>query len=306
MFDLDHILSANPIESVVGRHIDLIQRGGHMKGLCCFHAEKTASLVVNVRNQRFKCMGCGAPNRPDGAWGNSIDFIQVYNGVGFIDACEILGGTKEAPGPKGRNQRTKKVIKSVYAGIEPLPVVPDHAELISVGKRTPEIWNPTRDEGGTWATSKYKPSMVFEYRNAESRLMGYVLRIDTDSGKVTPTVLWCKRSGTEDKEGWCHYTFKVPMPLYGLDELARNPDASVMIVEGEKVADAAHRTMSQYCVVTWPGGTQVPGKVDWSVLAGRNVVIWPDADEQGVKAAGEIADILVELGANVRVVEVMG
>lgn len=37
-------------------------------------------------------------------------------------------------------------------------------------------------------------------------------------------------------------------------------------------------------VLCWPGGSNGIGKVDWSPLKGRDVTLWPDADDAGVKA----------------------
>ncbi|MCR4288453.1 MAG: DUF6371 domain-containing protein, partial [Deltaproteobacteria bacterium] len=144
--------------------------------------------------------------------------------------------------------------------------------------------------------------MVFEYRNGEGHLTGYVLRIDFDDKKITPALMWCKWG---DTEGWCHMTFPEPRPLYGLHKLALNPDAPVLVVEGEKTADAAHVLLPSYCVVTWAGGAQAVNKADWGPLARRSVLLWPDADTQGVEAMNEVAGILHERGCKIKVIEAM-
>ena len=84
---------------------------------------------------------------------------------------------------------------------------------------------------------------------------------------------------------WRWMSFPKPRPLYGLDKLAENPNALVMLVEGEKAADAAQELfianglpMQDLVVVTWPGGGKAVKHVDWSPLAGRAVALWPDAD----------------------------
>jgi hypothetical protein len=92
------------------------------------------------------------------------------------------------------------------------------------------------------------------------------------------------------------------LPLYGLDTLG---DArQVIVVEGEKCRDALAGETGR-TVLSWAGGTQGVKHTDWSPLAGRNVVIWPDADAPGLGTANEIAAILVDLGATVRVIDVM-
>ena len=92
------------------------------------------------------------------------------------------------------------------------------------------------------------------------------------------------------------------LPLYGLETLG---DArQVIVVEGEKCRDAL-ATVTGRAVVSWAGGTQGVKHTDWSPLVGRNVVIWPDADGPGLGTADEIAQILIDLGATVRVMDVM-
>ena len=71
----------------------------------------------------------------------------------------------------------------------------------------------------------------------------------------------------------------------------------VLIVEGEKAADAAADRLPGFVAMTWPGGAKAVSKADWSPLAGRRVVVWPDADEPGVKAAADVAKACRAAGA---------
>jgi DNA primase len=45
-------------------------------------------------------------------------------------------------------------------------------------------------------------------------------------------------------------------------------------------------------VLTWSGGANAVAKADFSPLQGRNVIIWPDNDEPGFKAALALAELL--------------
>jgi len=74
-----------------------------------------------------------------------------------------------------------------------------------------------------------------------------------------------------------------------LDRLAKRPDASVAICEGEKSADAAARVFPNSVCITSPGGSLAASKADWSPLGGRRVLVWPDADEPGAKYAATVA-----------------
>lgn len=71
----------------------------------------------------------------------------------------------------------------------------------------------------------------------------------------------------------------------------------VIVTEGEKAADAAGRLLPDHVVVTSPNGSKSAAKADWSVLVGRRVVIWPDADAPGAAYAEAVARLVREAGA---------
>ena len=135
---------------------------------------------------------------------------------------------------------------------------------------------------------------------------------NSSGGKEVLPLTWGKNTQT-GKEEWRWMGFKEPRYLYGLDRLAAKPDATVLITEGEKCADAAAEQLPELACLTWPGGSKAVSKIDWSPLAGRKVIIWPDCDAQkdksgvllpetdqpGIKAATQIADKLAVLGCRV-------
>ncbi|MBL4679481.1 MAG: hypothetical protein JKY88_02010, partial [Pseudomonadales bacterium] len=136
---------------------------------------------------------------------------------------------------------------------------------------------------------------------------------------------------------------KVGRPLYGLEQFSRRstpsrrstssqsltpshsmapgqglvggqglvPDQStaapILIVEGEKTADAAKEIFKDHIVLTWPGGSGGVSKANWSPvidyikqakeLDPKNVptiTIWPDHDQAGLKAAERVALVLCQ------------
>lgn len=140
-----------------------------------------------------------------------------------------------------------------------------------------------------------RASARWAYRDTTGAILGYVVRFDTAEGKqVLPVTCW--RDGATLKWRW--KGFDDPRPLYGLDQLARAPTAPVLVVEGEKTADAARERFPGFAVVTWPGGSNATAKVDWSPLAGREVIIFPDADAAGRKAGDDVARRASAAGAD--------
>ena len=140
-----------------------------------------------------------------------------------------------------------------------------------------------------------KPSAFWDYQDSRGRLLGYVARLDRADGKAILPITWCR--GSNGTTAWRCKAFPAPRPLYGLPQLAERPDAPVLVVEGEKVVVAAAQLFDDRVAVTWPGGSGAVGKADWRRLKGRDIVIWPDADAPGKKAAREVADHALRAGA---------
>lgn len=144
-----------------------------------------------------------------------------------------------------------------------------------------------------------KPSGMWAYRAPDGAVMFYHLRFDpTGEGErkqFSPLSLWKNAHG---KLLWEYKAPPEPRPLFGLYELAKCPDDPVCIVEGEKAANAAADLMPGCVIVTWQGGAQVVEKADWKPLAGRDVLLWPDADEPGRKAMEKLAVLLQGVGVN--------
>lgn len=126
-------------------------------------------------------------------------------------------------------------------------------------------------------------TMLWRYHDADGALLFAVARWDKPNGRKDVRPYCC------GADGWRWKAPPDPRPLYGLDRLAARPDAPVLVVEGEKAADAAVALLPEHVAVTWQGGSDATGKADWSPLAGRSVTMWPDNDAAGRKAAAAVA-----------------
>lgn len=282
MSDIDNIRrSVNLADTARAFGVDLQADGHEFEGLCPFHSERTPSFTVfpgKDRVWRFHCFGCGAA-------GDVIDFVEKIKGVGTAEAILILNGDRQG----GCNVAPAQIqARDSYSGIIRLDPV---AELAPNKKLV--LYNPKREH-----TGNITPSMVFPYRRADGSVIGYVLRHDLPDGKKeTPMVQWARlENGTEC---WCRLPFDKPRPLYGLDRIG---SGQVFIVEGEKCADAFWKLRNK-AVVSWVGGTYGIKHTDWSPLAGRDVIIWPDFDEPGYQTAGNIADIIKVAAKQVRFID---
>jgi putative DNA primase/helicase len=166
------------------------------------------------------------------------------------------------------------------------------------------------------------PDAQWRYTDREGRLLGVVRRYRTsDGGKDIIPLVWA-HSQARGRHEWRPMHWTVPRPLYGLNRL--RDDLPILIVEGEKCADAGHEALgATFCVLSWPGGGKAVSKADWQPLAGRAVLIWPDCDaklypdthekagemrpeneQPGVQAAEAVAEQLIALGGRVRIVKI--
>lgn len=270
MIDVERIRASADLVEVVGRFVDLRKAGAEYQGRCPFHDERTPSFTVQPRKGFVHCFGCGAHH-------DVIGFLMRAANLSFLDACAQLGAGVEALRPARRQQQA--MAPRVMPGEAWVPVcpVPPSAPEIHAGKDV-RVWNPKR---GKWW--QMRPTRADAYIDATGRVLGYVLRVQFDDGaKVTPTVTWC--IGPAGEERWCAWPFPEPRPLCGLDALAAKAAAPVLVVEGEKCRAAGAGALGKYAVICWPGGSKGLKYVDWAPLAGRDLVLWPDADAAGWNA----------------------
>ena len=80
---IDELLARNPIEDVVGQHVNLRRSGSNLFGLCPFHGEKTASFSVAPDKGIYYCFGCHKG-------GGAINFIMELEGLSYPDAIRSL------------------------------------------------------------------------------------------------------------------------------------------------------------------------------------------------------------------------
>ena len=107
-----------------------------------------------------------------------------------------------------------------------------------------------------------------------------------------------------DGSQWLWKAPPAPRPLYNLDALQQRPNAPVLIVEGEKTADAAAKLFLSAIAITWPSGCKAFTKADWSPIKGRRCTLWPDADAVGRDAMAKLAIHLLKAGAaQVRIIQ---
>jgi len=89
------------------------------------------------------------------------------------------------------------------------------------------------------------------------------------------------------------------LPIYYTDKY---PDKPIIINEGEKALMASEK-LYKGDSATWHGGVNSWEKADWSPIFGREVWIFPDNDEAGMKCAEGIHKYLKKNGCTVSIIK---
>ena len=186
---------------------------------------------------------------------------------------------------------------------------PSRKAVSNNGKQDDDNWLPVTPIAQN-STQKPKshstlglPSKIWTYHNESGQPTFYVCRFEKKSGKELRPLTYCQNKCT-GRYKWQWKGLPALRPLYNLHKLAAQPDALVIVVEGEKAADAAEQLFPDSIVTTSPHGAQSARQTDWSPLKGRTVLIWPDNDEAGTKYCAEVQKLCLAVGASVSILNI--
>lgn len=176
-----------------------------------------------------------------------------------------------APTAKKKAKKPAKIFPSVEAALYALDSFPQVRELRRNG--------------------------VWDYHSPVGRVVACVVRFDDGNGKKEYRPL------REVDGGWSIGDPVGKWPLYRLPALAKA--STIFVLEGEKSADIAAKL--GVASTTTSHGADSPHKTDLGPVAGKDVVICPDADKAGETYAAKLAPLLHEVGAaSVKIVRLPG
>lgn len=249
--DVKSILDNTDIVEVIGRFVRLEKKGASYVGLCPFHDDNRPSMHVHPAKQIFKCFVC-----EEG--GDVIQFL-TSRGMSFREACNYLKDGTFIETQSKFHEQNKPTWKQI---------VPDRHPVSFQHYRLGE------------------PNQRWEYHNEDGVVIGYICRFDTEDGKEIMPYTYCT-DGT--RREWRWQGFSSPRSLYRLNLIHQYPDAKIVVVEGEKTADAVqqHYNPKNLIATTWIGGTSAVAYTDFSPINGRDIVLWPDHDTEAKYASGE-------------------
>lgn len=198
------------------------------------------------------------------------DLISLYAAINQIpqgDAAKELARQHDFPlnpRPNGKSYLPQPAPNRLESAPPAYPVPPENAPQPSM--LHPEFGSPSK----SWA-----------YRDGSGRVVFYVARYEPEEHRKS-FLPW-----SWDGTSWRARAIPEPRPLLNLPFPDGRP---ILIVEGEKTADAAREIAGRfYHVTTWSSGARAHNKTDFSPCHGRRVLLWPDADQPGTDAMEELA-----------------
>ncbi len=271
--DTESILAGVDMAQLVQSYgIELQKKGDDYVGLCAFHEESTPSMFVYQSDGdkgRIYCYGCLAQE-------DAAGFVMKKDNIDFKQAMEVL---------------KTKVIRHIEPSPEPKPA--------------PAKWVSEKPPIGSMPDMTTKigsPAVYWTYMDGDGATLGFIARYETEQGKTYRPWTYGRMSQNQPL-GWAQKTFSAPRPLYGLDRLTEKPAAQVIIVEGEKAADAGQELLPSMVVISWPGGASAEKTLDLAPLTGRKIILIPDADIPGQQSMQRLAKLLVPVASKVGVVD---
>lgn len=246
--------------------------------------KRAGSLKINLSKGTWADFATGDKG------GDLIDLVRYLDGGTDVEACNKLADLLRlnAEDSPSKPAPTKSPAPE-WKAIQPIP-----AEAMN---KCPA---KHRQHGA--------PSKVWIYRDTQGQPLMALYRFDLgpdEDGKpkkVFAPLTWCQNSNTQTTQ-WRWQGLPEPRPLLRLHELSLQAEATVVLCEGEKAADAAAELFPTYVATCWPNGSNAWHKADLSPLKHRKVVLWPDNDPSGTSCMDAVAKKLEAIGAeSVRVI----
>ena len=257
-----------PVERLLEKLLDAKQVGKHWKARCPAHDDHNPSLSITEGDDGRVLLHCHS--------GCPTQKIVAAMGLKMRD----LMPAHTSDSDKNPRHRPQSVFLSVSDSSESRKTYATPREAIAALERR-----------------HGKRSARWTYTDAHGDPVGVIVRWDTSTGKDIRPV-------SRMKSGWVIGGMPTPRLLYRLPDLTGANH--VYVVEGEKAADAMRSV--GLIATTSPHGSKSAAKADWSPLAGKDVVILPDADDAGQHYCDDVIACLSKLSPapTVKVVDLPG
>lgn len=326
---IENIRKENDIVDVVEEYVSLKRQGRNHVGLCPFHDEKTPSFTVSKDKQLFRCFGCGKG-------GSVFNFLMELESFNFIEAVHHLANKVNIALPD--TQRKERSISeegqtflSAYhlltkyyhymlKGTDDGQLAQDYLLERGITKDTIETfqlgYSPSNSEitleflqeKGFHRQSLVKAGLISTHDNehfADVFRGRVIFPIRNHLGKP---VAFGGRSYQGEEPKYLnspeHELFQKGNILFNFDLAKRHVrrENEAIVFEGYMDVIAAHQANVTNTVATL-GTALTTNQARLLKRYVETVVICYDADHAGAEASYQAAQLLEQVGANVKVAQ---
>lgn len=328
---IDEVRQSNDIVDVVSQYVHLKRSGRNYFGLCPFHNEKSPSFSVSPDKQIFHCFGCGVG-------GNVFTFLMKIEGIGFVEAVQMLAerANIQLPTLENREDAAKEALKSKVYKVNEFTAEYYHQNLYKpTSKMAQEYVKKRKLSNDTLKSFRIGFSGKFDELYKELKKQGFGNQEILESGLVNKNdrgeyidryrnrlmfpicdargrvIAFGGRVLDDSKPKYINspenIVYSKGRHLFGLNVAKKSNEIKkrILIVEGYMDVISLHQRGITNVVA--PLGTALTQAQGW--LLRRNseqVVLSFDSDEAGLKAKIRAMDILQDMGCDVRVLQMEG
>ncbi len=165
--------------------------------------------------------------------------------------------------------------------------------MMNNSRETPQM--AARRLARTVIQKGFKPEALHVYQDNQGQSLYWRIRLKHPETHTK----WIRPMYQRDEQTFVigEPNFPGKKPLYQLPAILQQPQATVWITEGEWCADKLNLLG---IIATTSGSADSADAADWTPLANRNVIIWPDNDAAGLKYAQTVTTLLRALNCTVQ------
>lgn len=240
--------------------------GSYIGERCIIHEDHKPSCLIHADG--YVCKGCGAT-------GDIFTFVQIVNGVDFVEALRLLSEGHEIPAatPKVSGPKIASVKKELYFRDD----IPG--------------WYVNQMTSGDYS-DLYTKTLI-EKPAALSHVIGryaigaYTIPIySPDNDRVVDIKVYRPKAPPNTPKLW-HLSVGAQNHLYGLQFIPLADSEFVVIVGGEKDCILGHQLGLPFVTVTG-GETSWQERFNRYLTRFRQVFVWLDADDAGRKGIAKV------------------
>jgi DNA primase len=176
---IDEIKARNPIVELIGRSVELKQKGRYLMGCCPFHEDSNPSFSVSEETGYYVCFGCGSS-------GDVIDWVCQTQKVDKREAVRQLSGSSVGeykPRTLIKPKPPKPVSRELKDGYESLRAETTEEAFTTLAATLGIPKETLMSLGFAW--SKRKHAWMTPMRDANTEIIGFQFRSESAKWMLT-------------------------------------------------------------------------------------------------------------------------